>query len=358
MLTRKVGRIALACAIGVASLAMIVPTQAAEPPAVAGPGSNLLTNPGHEHPGAYFAGRGEINVTWNWVPFWEEPPQGDDPRDQNYRTPEFRPIFANQYPDRVHTGGGSDRWFNYFALNHAAGIMQMVNNVPIGKPVRFTTWAQLWSSNDNSHPPKSTKDGNMKVRICIQVDGGPRNMQTENLKCSEWAQPYDAWAQISVDAVPISNTVLALIQSNAEIPVEHNDAYIDDSCFEVLPAAGAHGICLGAGYVPSGPYAGAPPAGGSAAAKPAAAATATVTVTAPAGSEPKTAVLVAGINVREQPSTTAKILGGYRKGDILTVTGKSADGKWFQINYKGDAGWVMASLTVPNAAAKAAATVK
>ncbi|MCS7056171.1 MAG: hypothetical protein NZM18_08400, partial [Thermoflexales bacterium] len=49
------------------------------------PGYNLLINPGHEHPGTYFAGRGEINVTWGWIPFWEEAPPGVDPRDPYYR---------------------------------------------------------------------------------------------------------------------------------------------------------------------------------------------------------------------------------------------------------------------------------
>ncbi|MCL5998199.1 MAG: SH3 domain-containing protein [Chloroflexi bacterium] len=353
----KILRSTTACAIGVTSLALALNTQPAL--AAATPGQNLLTNPSHEHPGVYFGGRGEINVTWNWVPFWEEPPAGTDLRDQNYRTPEFRPVFASQYPERVHSGGGSDRWFNYFALNHAAGIMQLVNDLPIGKTVRFTTWAQLWSSNDNGTPALSTRDGNMKVRVCIQTDGGPRNMSSENLKCSEWAQPYDKWEQIYVDAVPVSSTVIALIQSNAEIPVEHNDAYIDDSCFEVLPAAGAQGICLGADYIPSGASAGAAASTDqSQAAQTTPTATPLPTVQVPAGPGAQAAVNTAGINVREKPAMTGKIIGGYKRGNVLDVTGKSVDGKWFQVKYKTGTGWVYASLTLPNDAAKAVATVK
>ena len=50
----------------IASLfSVAAPAQAATPPEAIVPGVNLLTNPSHEHPGAYFAGRGEINVTWN-----------------------------------------------------------------------------------------------------------------------------------------------------------------------------------------------------------------------------------------------------------------------------------------------------
>jgi hypothetical protein len=342
-------------AVALMTVALNAMPAAAAPadPNTAAPGANLLTNPSHEHPGVYFAGRGEINVTWNWVPFWEESPQGVDARDQNYRTPEFRPVFASVYPDRVHSGGGSERWFNFFALNHAAGVMQLVNNLPVGKPVRFSTWAQLWSSNVTSDPPKSTDDGNMRIRICVQTDGGPRNMVSANLKCSDWAQPYDKWQQIYVDAVPISSTVIALVQSDASLPVQHNDAYVDDSCFEVLPAAGGKSVCLGAGYVPSGAGAGAPSAGNTAA-KPAQ----TGALQPPAGTAPKAVVVSPAVNVRASGSTAAAIIGGYRRGDVVDVSGKSADGKWFQVSYKDGAGWVFASLVLPNDAAKAVAVAK
>jgi hypothetical protein len=186
------------------------------------------------------------------VPFWEEAPAGTDPRDQFYRTPEFRPPFKRDYPERVHSGGGSDRWFNYFALNKKAGVMQYVAGVPFGAPIRFTSWLQLWSSNDNNQPATSTNDGNLLVRVCVDQDGGPRNMEDPELKCSDWAQPYDKWAQLSVDAVAKNNVVNVFIWSTASIPVEHNDIYADDSCFEVLGAASDKGICKGAGFVGTG----------------------------------------------------------------------------------------------------------
>ncbi|HEY3343249.1 MAG TPA: SH3 domain-containing protein, partial [Anaerolineae bacterium] len=334
-------------ALSVASFALMSPAASFAAPAAPTTqpvGVQLLTNPGHEHPGVYFGGRGEINVTWNWVPFWEEPPSGDNLRDQNFRTPEFRPVFASIYPDRVLSGGGSDRWFNFFALNKAAGVMQLVSNLKIGQPVRFSTWAQLWSSNVTSNPPKSTQDGNMKVRVCIQADGGPRNMLDANLKCSEWAQPYDRYDQIYVDAVPMTTTVIALIQSTADITVQHNDAYVDDSCFEVLPKAGAKGICVGATYIPTGASAG----GVAAATK----------VASPASSSPQLTVNTGGLNIRATPSLAGQLVGTVHRGDVLNVTGKSVDGLWFRIAYTGGPAWVYASLTAPNAAASAAAVVK
>ena len=233
--------------------------------------------------------------------------------------------------------------------------MQVVSNLPVGKPVRFTTWAELWSSNDTGagEPPASTNDGNMKIRVCIQTDGGPRNMTSPNLVCSDWAQPYDKWAQISVDATPLTSTVLALVQSTASLPVQHNDAYVDDSCFEVLPSAGAQGICQGAGYIPTGASVGA-----AAATTPAAtAAAASTTGQAPASDTPAVTVNTAAINIRSTPSLSGTIVGGARKGDVLTVTGQSADKKWYQVK-SSNAGWVYAALVIPNTAAQAVAVVK
>lgn len=338
------------CTALVTFVANPVPIQA-QAASAAAPGQNLLSNPGHEHPGVYFAGRGEINVTWSWVPFWEEPPAGTDLRDQNYRTPEFRPVFAHEYPYRVHSGSGSDHWFNYFALNKAAGIMQVVENLPVGKPVRFSTWVELWSSNENLDPPRSTRDGNMLIRVCIQTDGGPRNMQSDALKCSDWTQPYDRWVQIAVDAVPTSSSVIALIQSTASLPVEHNDAYVDDSCFEVLPAANAKGICMEAGYIPTGSKVDAQPAPVSQAPlKP---------VAVPTGSSPLAAVVSAGINIRATPSMTATVTGAAQRGNVLSITGKSADGKWYRVIKTASVyGWAYASLLLPNQAAKDVAVVK
>ncbi|MCW1966546.1 MAG: SH3 domain-containing protein [Anaerolineae bacterium] len=303
-------------AVGVAAASSVMGAQVAtaQTPAPAQPGVNLLTNPGHEHPGAYFGGRGELNVTWNWTPFWEEPPPGTDLRDQNYRTPEFRPPFARDYPYRVNSGGGSDRWFNYFALNKAAGIMQVVEGLQAGQRLRYSAWVQLWSSNDNDPaiPPKSTRDGNMQIRACIQQDGGPRNMVSPELVCSPWYQPYDKWYQISVDAVAKGPKVLALVQSRASIPVEHNDAYVDDSCLEILSGSG---ICLGQGFVPTGwskgvaqqsaPAPLAPPDAGPAASKPATASAPSAVASAPAASAPTaSAPAVAGQAPRLQDYKT------------------------------------------------------
>lgn len=372
----------LAFAMG-ASLALTPMAAAAAVPV----GVNLLENPGHEHPGAYFGGRGELNVTWGWVPFWQEPPPGTDLRDQNYRTPEFRPTFARDYPYRVWSGAGSDHWFNYFALNRAAGVMQVVKNLTVGSPVRYTAMTELWSSNvnDPAIPPKSLQDGNMLIRVCIDQNGGPRDLTDPNVICSPWAQPYDQWRQVYVDGVALNSEVLVFVQSYAAVTVEHNDAFVDDSCFEVLPTAGARGICLGNGFIetgkgPTGLTKAAPlatwnlqakvaefqradgstvkimgvngagslvaPAGSTApSAAPAAPA---VAVVAASG---QIASLVEGLRVRATPSLEGEVLGYLASGESLPTTGRAGD--WAEVTYRAAKGYVFANLTTAGTGAGA-----
>jgi len=355
-----------------ASLAMSPMVAAAAAPV----GVNLLENPGHEHPGAYFGGRGEINVTWGWVPFWQEPPPGTDLRDQNYRTPEFRPTFARDYPYRVWSGAGSDHWFNYFALNRAAGVMQVVKNLSVGSPIRYTAMTELWSSNvnDPAIPPKSLQDGNMLIRVCIDQDGGPRDLTDPNVICSPWSQPYDQWRQIYVEGVALKSEVLVFIQSYAAVTVEHNDAFVDDSCFEVLPKAGAPGICLGNGFIetgkgPTGLTKAAPLAtwslksqvaefrradgstvkimgvdgAGSLVAPAGAAAPGPVPVVAVVPAAGQIASLVEGLRVRAAPSLEGEVLGYLASGESLPTTGRS--GEWAEVTYRGAKGYVFANLT-------------
>jgi hypothetical protein len=355
----------LVCALLAGSMMATAPASARAPANVR-PGVNLVTNPSHEYPSAFFMGIGEVNVSWNWVPFWEDAPPDKDPRDPYYRRPEFRPTVARDFPYRVHSGGASNRWFNFFALNKKAGVMQYVENLPVGSPVRFTSWVQLWSSEDDDPaiPPRSTRDGNLQVRVCVDQDGGPRNMDDPELKCSDWSQPYDKWAQISVDAVAKNSVVNVLIWSAAAEPVKHNDTYADDSCFELLTSATDKGICLGAGYVPTGEGL-TGPSQDAASVKSGAATTTTTTVAAstaivaPPGAAPALAVNARnGLNVRVKASQTSKILGVAKRGEVLPVTGKSANGLWYRVKFKGAPGWVLASLTRPNAAARAAAVAE
>ncbi len=53
------------------------------------------------------------------------------------------------------------------------------------------------------------------------------------------------------------------------------------------------------------------------------------------------AVVTANVlNVRSGPSTAYPIIGSVRNGQKLALTGKSEDGKWWQIDFRGKPGWV------------------
>ena len=201
---------------------LIVPARAlgTTPQASARPGTNLLTNPGHEPPSVFYKGRAEVYVAWNWVPFWDEATT-----DKAAHMPQFRPAFAANEPAHVRSGQGANRYFNYFTLNKNAGLLQAVADVPAGSPVRFTSWVQLNST-----------DNKLQVRLCIDQDGGPfKPDETQPaLACSGWSKPNNQWVQLAVGGVAKGSNINAVIWSRAETAVEHNDVFVDDSCLELL----------------------------------------------------------------------------------------------------------------------------
>lgn len=50
------------------------------------------------------------------------------------------------------------------------------------------------------------------------------------------------------------------------------------------------------------------------------------------------------INVRQGPGTTYNIVGAAAQGERFKVTGKNQDGSWWQIDYKGQPGWLFGQL--------------
>lgn len=69
----------------------------------------------------------------------------------------------------------------------------------------------------------------------------------------------------------------------------------------------------------------------------------------PTNTPPPAADLVANdqINIRQGPGTNYNIIGAANKGERFKITGKNQDGSWWQIDYKGQAGWVFGQLVAP-----------
>jgi hypothetical protein len=84
-------------------------------------------------------------------------------------------------------------------------------------------------------------------------------------------------------------------------------------------------------------------------AAPQAAATITPTVepTATAAAQVAEVVVNSQINIRQGPGTNYNIIGAANQGERFPVTGKNQAGDWWQINYRGQAGWVFGQLVTP-----------
>ena len=77
---------------------------------------------------------------------------------------------------------------------------------------------------------------------------------------------------------------------------------------------------------------------------------ATGTETAAPEAEGPVVTINGDINIRQGPGTDFARIGGAIEGEEYDITGKSADGEWWQIDFDGEAGWVFASLvTATNA---------
>ena len=68
---------------------------------------------------------------------------------------------------------------------------------------------------------------------------------------------------------------------------------------------------------------------------------------APTEPAPAQLTIANAINVRGGPGTNYNIIAGANEGETFAITGKSADGTWWQIDYQGQAGWVFGQLVNP-----------
>lgn len=74
------------------------------------------------------------------------------------------------------------------------------------------------------------------------------------------------------------------------------------------------------------------------------------TETAAPEAEGPVATIADDMNVREGPGTDSSRIGGAFEGEAFSITGRSADGEWWQIDFNGEAGWVYAPfVTASNA---------
>jgi hypothetical protein len=199
---------------------------------------NLLTNPGFEGPmqanvdPCTGQAAGELGTPNGWTPFFRCRAVTDPPY-TNHR-PEFGQIDGDVFDYRVRSRRYALKYFNFFARNESAGVYQRVPSTIPGQHYQFELWVQLWTSNcspDITGGPSSLYEpGNLEARVCIDTDGGPLEFDTSTV-CSAWTREraWDRYAKLQISAPAASSSINVVLNTRAEWPVKHNDAYADDA---------------------------------------------------------------------------------------------------------------------------------
>jgi len=175
-------------------------------------------------------------LTW----FYHDPGTWDQP--------EVTDMFAEHFPERVHTGEKSLRLFTVWR-KHDAGFLQQVR-VGRGERLRLTAWAHAWSSDDDDGGSEGAgtdcffaragSDGlnsdleNFTFSIGIDPTGG-RDPYADTVVWGWGAHIYNCYHQVpSVETKAKSGTVTVFLRSRTLWPFKHNDAYWDHVRLEIL----------------------------------------------------------------------------------------------------------------------------
>ena len=171
--------------------------------------------------------------------------------------PEVTDMFAENFPERVHTGEKGMRLFTVWR-KHDAGFLQQVE-VERGELLRLTGWAHAWSNDEGAPDPYNDEDGrwsegagfdcffaeegsdglnsdleNFTFWIGIDPTGG-RDPYADTVVWGWGAHIYNCYHQVpSVEAEAKSRTVTIFLRSRTLWPFKHNDAYWDDVELVVL----------------------------------------------------------------------------------------------------------------------------
>ena len=212
---RKV--ILLSALLGVAFAICLLPISAQ--------GGVTLVNPGFE--GEYIVVPGGYAAP-GWQTFYKEgtrPPLADTGGGNNpTRRPEFKPIEASQYPNRVAEGQKAQVLFAFYGIMDAA-LSQQVNVQP-GQRVQFSVQGQGWSTNSDD-PNKHS--GEVYISLGIGAEGQTWPWEHGIVwRRYDWT-PAEYKTFNSRDVVAESNRVTLFILVTNKWAVKHNDVYLDDA---------------------------------------------------------------------------------------------------------------------------------
>jgi len=183
-----------------------------------------LVNPGFEGeykvvPGGYAAQGWTTDYKEGTVPPLAATGGGNDPT----RRPEFKPIDADQYPNRVAEGERAQVAFAFFGIMDAA-FSQSVQVEP-GQRVQFSIQGHGWSTNTDN-PAHHT--GDVWVSLGIGAEGQTWPWEHGIVWTRYDWTPAEYRTYTSRDVTAESSNVTLFILVTNKWATKHNDAYIDD----------------------------------------------------------------------------------------------------------------------------------
>jgi LysM repeat protein len=236
--------IALLTTTGVASHEFALARERAQQRATATPlpPINLLRNGDFE--GEFARQWNTTNGEWangrvaaGWTAWWRKPTASDEdfpgvcPEDaatcQPWHRPEYRETKGIPYsPPRVRSGDNSQVYFTSFGL-HDGGLYHKASGVTPGWTIRFSIWAQAWSS-DTEDTTESRGQPSMNLQVGIDPNGGT-DPWSADVVWSEPSDSFDAFGEFSVSALARSETVTVFFRSRPERALKHVDVMVDDA---------------------------------------------------------------------------------------------------------------------------------
>jgi len=203
--------------------AFLPPSVAALPRATAE--QITLVNPGFESPygavpGGYVAQGWTSHYRENTLPPLAESGGGSDPT----RRPEFKPIEAAQFPNRVAEGERAQVAFAFYGIMDAAFSQQV--DVEQDRDVQFSIQAHGWSTNSDDPGQHS---GEVYVSLGIGAEGQswPWEHGIEWTRYEWTPGSYQTYYSRVVTAESERVTLFVLVTNKWS--VKHNDVYLDDA---------------------------------------------------------------------------------------------------------------------------------
>ena len=206
------------------------------PASVLAQGTNLLQNPGFEHPYAVLPGKENCAVAAPWVAWYIQ--GSPEEVSQGYRfAPEYKAAFRADFPgNRVRNGELAQQWFHSYG-NFEAGVYQQVPNIAVGAKLRFELWGMTWScdkeSKGNCSNATSGDPSPMHFRIGIDPTGGS-DVFSPAILWSPEQNAYDAWQHFEVEAVAQKSTVTVFVYTYPTYRSQDNNVYLDDASLVVI----------------------------------------------------------------------------------------------------------------------------